>query len=413
MYFRVLPVSEGDAFLLSSSRGSFLVDGGRKGTGFAQMLRMRGTRKLRAAAITHFDPVHAGGVLSLLEERFPMTECWIPAVLADACRLALGLHCGLDEWDSCLRNAMPMPAMDRVRAGQEPAGIREVLLAGGGVLGRLALDCALQMDNKPGKHCEAVREELWSSRGGALTDANVEKSLVTLLQSEFCALGVNLLNMSGESAEARMVALAGLLLDNTAAGRGMKLGQTLSLMARIAVQLASFSGRIRFFASFDERMDHLVPHSRMRCLNGLEVSPRTQVNQSSPGNLVSRVMDGADDRNCLVFRYGEAGGAVLFCSDSSMPFLGPQNRLELDRPTIITAPRHGSTACDRVYPLIVAENPQQNVWVRSFINGQRKCSQWFINMPRSFCVNCLGGLVQEVAVRSEKGNWLVLSGNSC
>ncbi len=64
--FRVLPVRDGDAYLLKSRRGSYLVDGGGLGCGLPELLRERKVRKLRAAICSSARPEKLGGILELI-----------------------------------------------------------------------------------------------------------------------------------------------------------------------------------------------------------------------------------------------------------------------------------------------------------------------------------------------------------
>ncbi|GAB7022182.1 hypothetical protein JCM12178A_07400 [Salidesulfovibrio brasiliensis] len=193
------------------------------------------------------------------------------------------------------------------------------------------------------------------------------------------------------------------------------LGATLSLLSRAAILLGEFPGRIRFFSCEDYRTDHLVPHHHMVCLNGIETAPSVSrvPADTAPEALAAVVRGASDDRFCNVYRFGTAAGAVLFCSDSVFPFIGPGGKLALDRPTLIAVPRHGSPACDRVYPLLETERPEDHVWVASYSPSTRKCSDWFMGMPRAFCVNCRGELLKEVVARLDEDGWLVFSGNVC
>lgn len=414
LHYRGLPVAAGDAHLLMSERGAYLIDGGSGGSGLQSMLRSRGVKRLRAAVVTHFDPEHAEGVVSLLARGFPLTECWVPEVLLHVCRAAAGLSCDSAMWRRTVDEHQPeFPDLRSASSGRVSAdGVRTVLAAGGRALTRLAMDCSLSHAGG------AVQPELDALRARLFEPDPVQDDFLDVLVRGFLLdmdQSAKMLSLCSED-EAHLLcaSVAGATCARAARpDADSALGVLLSLLARAALQLGEFPGRVRFFSCEERLVEHLVPHHHMLCLNGREVSPAVSPFPASPVRLASAVAGVADDRFCNVYRFGIANGAALFCSDSSLPFLGADERLELDRPTLVAVPRHASPTCDRAYPLLKTDNPEEHVWVSSHVPSNRKCSQWFMGMPRSFCVNCRGSLVKEVVAELDSAGWLVLSGNTC
>ena len=76
--FRVLPVRRGDAYLLRSRRGSYLMDGGEQGSLLPEMLIDRHAKKLRAAVCSSTCPERLGGIIEIMEAGLPVAEYWFP-----------------------------------------------------------------------------------------------------------------------------------------------------------------------------------------------------------------------------------------------------------------------------------------------------------------------------------------------
>lgn len=415
LQFRALPVERGDAFLLATGRGAYLVDGGSGSERqLAGMLRSRGVKKLRAAIITHFDPDHVDGVLSLIGQGFSITECWLPQSLAEVCRTAVGLPCDMRGWHEA-EDAAPteLPAPKQGEGADETA-VRELFLAGGRKLAGLALDCALRIS---GKGEPEDFEALWQGIRGSMERHSAPDAYFSVARKLISGSRESVFDMARDIRGGNGYRLCAVAAATEArlqpTGPLGELCQSLSLAAQSALLLWDSPSRLRFFSLESERVDYLIPHSHMMCLNGVQVTPRSVPGQSRPEDLISLARGLAEDRFSRVFRYGDRDCSVLFCSDSSLPFLSTKSRMELDRPTLVTAPRHGGTSCDRVYPLIESRSPEEDVWVRSHNPGQYKTSEWFKGMNRFYCLNCGGSLLQEIAAEHDGRRWRVLSGNTC
>ena len=98
--FRVLPVRRGDAYLLQSRRGSYLVDGGAQGSLLPEMLTDRLVRKLRVAVCSSTCSERLGGILEIMEAEFPVVEYWFPEKVELVPEMA---HRFNGDWDGWLK----------------------------------------------------------------------------------------------------------------------------------------------------------------------------------------------------------------------------------------------------------------------------------------------------------------------
>lgn len=97
--FRALPVSGGDAFLITAPAGIYLVDGGvdRNGT-LPYMLRQRNITTVTAAICTHTDADHRNGIADLMTGHFPVAEYWLPSSWLDLSHTATLFDGDWEAW---------------------------------------------------------------------------------------------------------------------------------------------------------------------------------------------------------------------------------------------------------------------------------------------------------------------------
>lgn len=198
--------------------------------------------------------------------------------------------------------------------------------------------------------------------------------------------------------------------------RGLKAtltGMALGILA--AYQLDAHSDRLRFFQYTSRREDYLVPHHPMLCLNGIASDPLQDLPATTHIEDVIRLARKVSSRKRgLVFQYGEAACSVLFCGDSRMNFLGRHETIDLDRPTIVTAPRQGATSGDAAYRHITSSKAGDDIWVRGHNPSVSKVSSFYQNLPDKTCLwNCHHNTMQEIVIRYDRGNWRTLSGGAC
>ena len=141
--FTALPVTMGDAFLLETSCGTVLVDGGNHESSLPGLLAQSGLTGVDILACTHNDSDHANGVIGFLESACTCKEVWLP-----------------DKWANLLPVVlMPLPDFtERVIteiSALEPAKaerIVEFLKRG---------DSDLELDHMPDGDEVATREDGW------------------------------------------------------------------------------------------------------------------------------------------------------------------------------------------------------------------------------------------------------------
>ena len=128
--FRALPVRQGDAFLLTTGRSAYLVDGGRRGTrgpSLPNQLADAGVSRLRAAVVTHTDRDHVEGIEDLLRYRFPVDEYWVPVEWLDTTHTARLFEGGWREWVEYARRVIDdrEGATRRPERGSEEVDLRK------------------------------------------------------------------------------------------------------------------------------------------------------------------------------------------------------------------------------------------------------------------------------------------------
>lgn len=97
--YTAIPVEEGDAFLLETPYGDFLVDGGIEENGcLPNKLKGLGIHGLTAAACTHTDKDHINGIHDLMRHRFPVIEYWLPSSWLDLSYASTLFEGSWEDW---------------------------------------------------------------------------------------------------------------------------------------------------------------------------------------------------------------------------------------------------------------------------------------------------------------------------
>jgi len=84
MRFTALPVNVGDAFLLRSSYGTTLVDGGQNRKHILTLLKQEApiNNHINLLVCTHYDADHVNGIRGVLESGdYTFDEIWLPEIL--------------------------------------------------------------------------------------------------------------------------------------------------------------------------------------------------------------------------------------------------------------------------------------------------------------------------------------------
>jgi competence protein ComEC len=109
----ILDVGQGDALLLRTRSGSILIDGGGRSDDprwgrarFLPMLLDRGVTSLEAIALTHPDPDHCGGLISVLEH-LRVHELWISTPHLDS-------SCGRELMTRAIHGNVRVLSADRI-----------------------------------------------------------------------------------------------------------------------------------------------------------------------------------------------------------------------------------------------------------------------------------------------------------
>lgn len=407
--FRALPVRRGDAFLLRTDRGTYLFDGGDLGGGLPAMLRERLAGKLRAVVCTSASPERLGGVLDLMEAGYPVGEYWLPETVLDLLVVARGFDGGDSDW--LARCGLPVSAGSVAPSSPLPFAAWNHSLSGGATLALLcAAACRGELPPAPcppttGGAYLAVMAQLLDSPAG-------RDSLGDLLLSA----------LAGRADDpAGLAVLCGRMLAAESdtlpvAGRDPRRDVARGLALAVLFEGVSAGGAsIRFFRQTNRLEEHFMPLHPLMCLNGVPAPEGARKTLPASAGTVFRAARAlAAPGDGLVFRYGSGRCGALFCSDSSMTFLGRSNVLPVDRPTVISAPQLGGVGRDEAYARIVSDNPGKDVWVRSHVSFARKVSEAFRRLPVKYCLrNCADRTVQEVFLAFSGRRWEKRSGADC
>lgn len=421
--FRALPVRRGDAFLLQSARGDYLVDGGASGCGLPEMLNDRKVRKLRAAICTGTRPERLGGVVDLLRSGKKINEIWLPSSVRAAIDAACRFNGDWTGWrriaarfgenavcDLC--DCVWFPSPDRREASPElDEAATTMLLLGFTLCIRKALslpvfhDAASDQLGNMAHHL--IRHRLARSDGGGAGPSSARDSMVSL--------------MSFASRD-HLVHLCADMLDEEAdalpypSRRSLKpLIAALSMMARLTVLCGESDACIRYFRHTGRMEGGLVPRHPFRCLNGVEESSAcSRKGPLDADTVLHRFREIASVSRSLVFQYGDKACGALFCSDSRFHFLGQAGVLHLDRPSVITAPRQGNVSAASAYDRIVGGRGRDHFWVRTHYSNARKVTEEFRERANLLCLyNCVDLAMQEVLLAFEGQRWNRRAGGVC
>lgn len=411
--FRVLPAWRGDAFLLKSSRGSYLVDGGDFSDNLCRMLRERRVGKLRAAVCTFPSPERLGGILDLLDGGYPVRECWLPQRLGVLERMALAFNGDWSGWmalsgqPDALALSTDSPPAPCPLEGDLAGAATLIALSVGAVLGSLPD----RESNAPFNIIVMALESLsrraaarWSGQAGAAGKI-------------MRGIGHGLLGGGGVRDLALLCCRLLLAeLDGLSGGdvrRGVVQGLVLAAMSSIVV--SGGETRVRYFRRSLHRVQSLVPRHPFVCLNGAEAclddfGPGTV----TPADILCEAERLSGNGRGLVFQFGSGECGALFCSDSKLSFLGSEDSIVLGGPTVITAPNHGGPAAEKAYSRIQSLHPEQDCWVRTHYSYARKISDTFKEQLNKLCLNnCVHRTAQETLLEFREGRWQVLAGGSC
>ena len=309
--FRVLPVRRGDAYLLQSRRGSYLVDGGAQGSLLPEMLTDRLVRKLRVAVCSSTCSERLGGILEIMEAEFPVVEYWFPEKVELVPEMA---HRFNGDWDGWLKLlGLSGYEIDNDRAGWiSPVKILDGdgshrRLEGAAVLIGLAVTACFGMSPYKG-----MSRSAFLYGGEDATPAGLihffEKTLVLLsdraaARSKDETGAINrILRRTGwrlfsSGSLEDIILLCGRLLNVESqrmkgnGGRGMRIVvHGLTMAAMMAAMLTKTESHIRFFSWTGKLEKHFVPRHPLICLNGVEAPSLPEVAPvTTPGMIFQEI----------------------------------------------------------------------------------------------------------------------------
>lgn len=410
--FRALPVSRGDACLLKSSRGSYLVDGGNPSGNLPSMLRERQVGKLRAVVCTFPSPERLGGILDLLENGYPITECWLPVRLGTLPRLASQFNGDWSGWLEMFgrkKEAPPFPVQLHFPKDNPEIAGATILLA----LAVTALTgtCPTANRSTPSNIIVMVHEILtnrmasrWMEGGATVAEA-------------MRVLGVGLLKGGGRHelgvlcCRLLLTELDGMPVNNKQSSiiRGLVLAALASLL------VGARNIRVRYFKRVDHLVTKIIPRHPFVCLNGKEVtSENDSPNTTPPERIYREAACMSSKGRGLVYQFGSGECSALFCGDSKFAFLGRSDTVSLNIPTVITAPNQGGPYSDDAYSRIKSEHPERDIWVRTHYSYKRQISDRFKGQQNCYCLNnCALRTAQEILLEFRQGYWCLLAGGEC
>ena len=435
--FRVLPIRRGDAYLLKSSRGGYLVDGGEHGCELPELLEDRKVRKLRAAICTSACQERLGGILELLDSGHNVAEYWLPEGLEAITEMARRFNGDWEGWLKLLDKDSTKPAISSQQPWPKllqtgPPNDVQRRLEGASVLIGLALTACLGWST----YTNLSRETYWGhGRRDPMAGLTHYFNWTLEILSDRAArrwrenktpitrilrrMGWQLYHGGGPEDLALLCGRL-LLAESELLPGGDERGtraivQGLAMAAMTAALLAKTTPKLRFFRQTGRLETTLVPRHPIKCVNGIEVSPLEGLAPTAtPQALLNEAQFLSAHRNGLVFQYGDPDCSVLFCSDTRMSFLPQNHKFQLDRPTVITAPRQGTCSSERAYNFIASTNPRRDVWVRSHYSNARKVSSDFKKQHNKTCLNnCVHLTLQEILIEYADNQWTHLAGGGC
>lgn len=436
--FRVLPVRCGDAYLLRSSRGDYLFDGGLDGCGLPAILEERKARKLRAAICTSLCRERLGGILDIMEHGVNVTEYWLPdsveLVLEKARRFngdwGTWLHLSRGSkgnapgesvpkgWDSLMSILPRDSARRRLEGAAMLIALGITTCLGRTVYANLSRDIFCQRDDDTP---DTGLTAFFTVTLDLLTDRAVERWRKQGVSASHTLRRIVHRLFHGGTAEDVALLCGKLLLaeaDLLPGGeeRGVQaLVSTLALAAMTGALMTKSSARFRFMANAGKFVDTLIPRHPIKCVNGHVADSLPALSPlSAPEDILRQTRRVTGHKESLVYQYGDKNCGVLLCSDSRMPFLGNEETLHLDRPTIIASPRQGGVPPERAYSHIRSTNASRDVWVRAHYSTARKISELFKSQPNKLCLNnCREIALQEILLRYTGKGWTAVAGGQC
>jgi hypothetical protein len=337
MKFTALPVNVGDAFLLRSSYGTTLVDGGQNRKHIRTLLKQEALLNdhINLLVCTHYDADHVNGIRGVLESGdYTFDEVWLPEILGSLAYTIsedlFGVLRKLREIEdvetdeSNFEQEMPsVPDSPPPSADDPPINVMSL----------------------------AAVQELLSWRGGL----------------EFFAFAlVPVLPLPSRLQGNPPVPLQAMLAN---------------LAAAVSVTLSTLSSGayVRWFR-YSSSLTNQKCGFGMSALNSTEVA----LTRFSPDVFLRALYLTTINVESLVFRFEtDQHPDILFCADSDFSFTTAP--ITLQDASVVTAPHHGSESCSSAYGLIQGSDL---VYVRSDRSQTKRPGATFKKQLHRYCTIC-------------------------
>jgi len=366
--FTALPVGQGDAFLVSSTAFSALIDGGRSRTSLPTVLsKHRRGGVLNVVVCTHNDADHAEGLIGLLESRnIKIDQVWLPG-----------------QWTSRLSDLLVAPeafmleVLDQINA--LPDDLRRKSLS--------ELVNSYGEVDMMGEESPPIVEVLDEALEASARPVGRMRHLVGWWAMQFYPF---------RRMESRLLWEA---ID--AADRIRKLSN-LAWLRAAAVRWFDVSSP----PAMTTTMEPLSP------VNAKEI---TRISPYKPGVLEYLALSVSNKRSlCFEFRPTSDELAVLLTADSDLNFVAP---IRWSKGMIVTAPHHGSEANAHAYDRASQEfsSAQSIRWVRSDGRFRSRPGRTYLGRPIRYCTQCRPYNHREQTVRfiATTAGWVTRATRCC
>lgn len=368
--FVALPVGQGDAFLVSNTDFSALVDGGHSGRTLLQLLsKHRRSRALNVVACTHNDADHAEGLIGLLaSQEIKVCEVWLPG-----------------QWTTRLRDLLVAPEafMLEVLHDIDTLSSEDIRMDS---LSDLA-DRLENVETVPGESSPIVQvlDEAVEASTGRPT--RLLRHITSWWAFPFHHRTPLRLFWEAIDATERIRKLAYLAWQRAVAVRWFDVTYSPATITTDATKL-------------------LVP------VNAKEI---VRISSYKLSALQFLALSVSNKRSlCFEFRPTPEKVSVLLTADSDLNFKDPIN---WSSGMIVTAPHHGSEANVSAYDRASQEcpSPQSILWVRSDGRFRSRPGAAFLQQIKRYCTRCrpYGHGEQAVHFTSTAAGWITRRTKPC
>jgi hypothetical protein len=328
MQFSALPVNTGDAFLVKSSQGTILVDGGKNKKQIVQLLKKENLKHINLLVCTHYDADHINGLIGILESNaFTFDEIWLPETLGS---LAYTLSEDLFSILCKLRELSLENIEDIFKSA-----------------GHFKDEFSKTTDDTPIK----------------IANLETTKMILTSLPSSL------IFNIELHALMLPFFKIAKQLYS-----------MFINMGSAIAIVLSALSSGayVRWFR-YCPKLTNNTSFLGMHALNSQE----TGVTCFSPEIFLKMLYLTTINKGSLVCKFDIPDFPnVLFCADSDLAFA---TSLPLNDSSIVTAPHHGAESCSNAYSIIQGNDL---IYVRSDNSQRVRPGTTYLKQQTRYCTIC-------------------------